>query len=186
MSKKNDLDSSGLFEDVLEDSDTKAAIPTKEPDKAINLGDRKPKEGQTQVEFTDTIMVVDDSPTVLSIVSALLRRHHYNTLEFRDGHKAMQALRAMKPTDAAKLKAIYSDLEMPELGGMEFLKAVRRDLRFGEIPFVLFTSTADRAVVLRAGKLKVTGYLLKPITGDLMADSLHQLFPGRTTIRYSA
>ena len=111
-----------------------------------------------------TILLIDDEPSVRSIVMRILRRANYTVLEADGGESAM----TVAQSHAGKIDLVISDLYMPGLHGpavAEKLAAVRPGLK------VLFISGyADNDVVGRTGVPAGSNFLQKPFSGhDLTA-----------------
>jgi len=88
------------------------------------------------------VLIVEDEANMRRVLSALLERDGFRTLEAQDGSAALDAL-AREPVDA-----ILTDLRMPKMNGLELLEAVRRT--HPEIPVVMLTAhgTVGSAVQL--------------------------------------
>jgi two-component system chemotaxis response regulator CheY len=113
------------------------------------------------------VLIVDDSRAMRMIVSRTLRQAGYgdgNLREAADGAEALVAIQADKPD------LVLSDWNMPEMNGIELLRALRaegNDVRFG---FVTSESTTEmREVAIAAGAEFLIG---KPFTAENFADIL--------------
>ena len=101
---------------------------------------RKPAAGSRKVGSTARakVLVVDDSETTRSILVDVLRRAGFSVLEARDGAEALELL------GEEKFELIVSDLEMPNMNGLEFLEKIRDESSpYASLPFLLFTSRDD-------------------------------------------
>ncbi|MCA9776721.1 MAG: response regulator, partial [Candidatus Eremiobacteraeota bacterium] len=86
----------------------------------------------------ERVLVVDDSETTRSILVEVLRRAGFSVLEARDGVEALDLL------GEEKFELIVSDLEMPNMNGLEFLEKIRDESSpYASLPFLLFTSRDD-------------------------------------------
>ncbi len=122
------------------------------------------------------IVVAEDSAPNRQILCLLLRKLGFAVLEFKDGKAALEAV---QNSGERKIVAVVSDLMMPEMDGMEFLRRVRNDEKTASLPFVLVTAVSDKDYIFEAKNLKVDGYILKPITFKRVADKMQALFPKR-------
>lgn len=122
------------------------------------------------------IVVAEDSPPNRNILVHLLKKLGYEVIEGEDGASALQA---MEDHSEANIVAVLSDIMMPNLSGLEFLKKVRESDRFKETPFVLITAVADKDYIIEAKSLSVNGYILKPVTFDRVSSKLKELFPDK-------
>lgn len=125
----------------------------------------------------DTIIVAEDSAPNRLILVHLLKKFGFRVIECTDGQVALEELH--KSTPDQPVRAIISDIMMPRLDGIEFLKNVREDARYADLPFILVTSVSDRHLIVKAKELNVTSYILKPVTADRVKGKLQEIFPDR-------
>ena len=101
------------------------------------------------------VLVVDDSPSVRLMTSRVIEKAGWNVETARDGVEALEKLHMMEPPSV-----ILSDIEMPRMGGYEFVAALREDDELKNIPVIFVSSrTEDRQQAVLAG---VADYLTKP------------------------
>jgi CheY-like chemotaxis protein len=129
-----------------------------------------------QGKMINILLVEDDEVDVMNVKRAFKRNNITNPLYVAaNGLEALDMLRE-DPEQAsipAQRRLVLLDLNMPKMGGIEFLHELRSDSRLKSIPvIVLTTSNQDRDRV-EAYNLNVAGYLLKPVTfgnfAELMA-----------------
>ena len=102
-----------------------------------------------------TILVVDDEPSIVEIVTLYLQRAGYTVRSAADGHAALQALTAEKPD------LVVLDLMLPGVDGLEITRRLRAE---GETPIIMLTSRSeetDRIVGLEMG---ADDYVVKPFS----------------------
>ncbi len=108
-----------------------------------------------------SILVVDDFSSMRSQIRGLLGQMGFkNIFEARDGKEAMAVL------EQGKIGFIISDWNMPVCDGMDLLRFVRGDQRFGKLPFLMVTAQSERENVIEAVAAKVSNYIVKPFTPD--------------------
>ena len=118
------------------------------------------------------ILVVDDFPTMRRIVKTLMRQQGFtNFVEAEDGQQGFKMLETMPD-----IEFIVSDWNMPNMTGLEFLKAVRADPRFKHLPFLMVTAEAEKEKIIEAVKSGVSNYIVKPFTGDTLREKLSKVF----------
>jgi len=113
----------------------------------VNVGGMKAK-----------ILVVDDEPDVLDLVTYNLTQAGFQTLTAVDGAEALRKARSAAPD------LILLDLMLPELDGLEVCKLLRRDAKTSAIPIIMLTARAgemDRIVGLELGAVD---YVPKPFS----------------------
>ncbi|MPZ29067.1 MAG: response regulator [Micromonosporaceae bacterium] len=117
------------------------------------------------------VLAVDDEPPALDELAYLLRRDP-RVARVHTAGDATGALRVLRDAD---LDAVFLDIRMPGLDGMELARVLRRFARPPEIVFV--TAYDDRAV--DAFELGVADYVPKPVQAERLAESLRRVVSGR-------
>jgi len=102
-----------------------------------------------------TILFVEDSSICREPLAAMLRLNGYETICARDGREALAEIRRRVPD------LVLLDIAMPEMDGLSFLRILRGQPQFRNIPVMLLTATTDRDCILKARELGVSGCLLK-------------------------
>jgi CheY-like chemotaxis protein len=95
------------------------------------------------------VLVVDDSPTILKVVTAILARHGFETAAARDGAVALELLRRGPPFDLVLL-----DFVMPRMNGFQLCREIRVLPTLQDLPIVLMSAKGDR---IRGQFLQQTG-----------------------------
>jgi two-component system chemotaxis response regulator CheY len=115
-------------------------------------------------------LVVDDFATMRKIVKNVLRQIDItNVVEAENGKQAIEILKA-----DPGFELIVSDWIMPEMTGIEFLKACKEDEAIRTIPFVMVTAEAQKDSVLEAIKAGVDNYIVKPFTPDNLQKAIEK------------
>jgi EAL domain-containing protein (putative c-di-GMP-specific phosphodiesterase class I)/ActR/RegA family two-component response regulator len=110
---------------------------------------------KTEESATGRVLVVDDDPDVRRDFTRLLRRLGIEVVTATDGWKAFESF------SADTYDVIVSDISMPNLGGLQFLRAIRGvDL---EVPVVLVTGQPSFETAVKAIEYGATRYLVKPV-----------------------
>ena len=118
------------------------------------------------------ILVVADFPTMRRIVKTLMRQNGYtNFVEAEDGQLGFKMLESMPD-----IEFVISDWNMPNMTGLEFLKAVRADARFKHLPFLMVTAEAEKENIIEAVKSGVSNYIVKPFTGATLAEKIAKVY----------
>jgi two-component system chemotaxis response regulator CheY len=117
------------------------------------------------------VLVVDDFATMRRIVKGVLKQLGFsNVIEADDGSKALSELKK------EKVGLIVSDWNMPNMTGLELLKAVRADEDMKQIPFLMVTAEGQKENVVEAVKAGVSNYIVKPFTPDTFSAKLEKVF----------
>ncbi len=113
------------------------------------------------------VLVVDDSSSMRRIVIKFLKNNGYeNVVEAHDGIEALDIVQE------TSVDLIISDLNMPAMNGLEFLKIVKDDSRTKHIPFIMLTVEAIQKTMIKAITLNVNSYIVKPITEGVFIDEM--------------
>ena len=120
-----------------------------------------------------TILLVDDSNTMLMSVKFLLKTAEFNVETANDGLQALAKLKSgLKPD------LIITDINMPNMGGMELIKNLRAMPSFRFTPILTLTTESLAEKRNEAKKLGATGWIVKPVTGTDLVKVIKQLLPG--------
>src|SRR3989338_2649164 len=106
----------------------------------------------------EKILIVDDSPTVISVLKNGISREGFTVITAADGEEGLQKTLTELPD------IIISDIEMPKMNGFEFCKQVKANQATKHIPFVVLTSKGSRGARGVGKRAGVNTYLLKPFT----------------------
>lgn len=106
------------------------------------------------------ILVVDDEPAWLKILSYILRKKGFEVREESNATAALVALKEYKPD------LIVSDVRMPDMNGFDFLDRVKHSKNNSRTPFVFVTAIDDYDSRKAAQDLGATDYLTKPFNEE--------------------
>lgn len=116
------------------------------------------------------ILIVDDFATMRKVIRNLLKQAGYeNVAEAEDG---MAALKLLKST---KMDFVISDWNMPNMTGIELLKAVRSDGELKSMPFLMVTAESLKENVVEAVKAGVSNYIVKPFTAEVLGEKIEKI-----------
>jgi len=116
-----------------------------------------------------TILVVDDSSLIIDIVKDGLMQAGFQVITAENGKIALKKLKAHKPD------MIISDLYMPEMDGVTLCSALQADPSFSGIPFVVMSSSTDRAVMRRMIQRGACAFLAKPFNMEQVIITVEKL-----------
>lgn len=122
------------------------------------------------------ILVAEDSAPNRKILTHLLEKLGFEVAQCENGRQALDIL-TIRPEVASKVIMIISDIMMPQMDGIEFLRQVRGNETLKKTPFVLVTAVSEKQYVTQAIELSVNGYILKPITFQRVRDKIKEIFP---------
>lgn len=124
--------------------------------------------------MTDTnmkILVVDDFATMRKIIKNILKKLGFqNIAEAEDGVSALEVLKKQE------IDFIVSDWNMPNMSGLELLKAIRSDEALKDKPVLMVTAEAQKENIVEAVKAGVNNYVVKPFTPETMKEKIDKIF----------
>ena len=116
-------------------------------------------------------LVVDDFSTMRRIVRNLLKELGFvNVQEAEDGVQALSKLRA------DTFDFVVSDWNMPNMTGIELLRAIRADAGLKHLPVLMVTAEAKRENIIEAAQAGASGYVVKPFTAATLDEKLKKIF----------
>ncbi len=120
-----------------------------------------------EVAITNILLVEDDRVDVMNVQRAFKKSNITNPLFVaNDGIEALKVLRNESETVhmPKTRRLVLLDLNMPKMGGIEFLKALRADRELRPTPVIVLTTSDQERDRVNAYNLNVAGYILKPVT----------------------
>ncbi|MCH7866255.1 MAG: response regulator [Myxococcales bacterium] len=118
------------------------------------------------------ILIVDDSSTMRKIVMRTLRQAGYDGAEVLEAGDGIEGLAAL---DQGPVDLIFSDVNMPNMSGLDFLKALRDREEFEDTPVVMVTTEGGQSAMSEAVELGANGYVVKPFTADKLREVLEEV-----------
>ena len=116
-------------------------------------------------------LVVDDFSTMRRIVRNLLKELGFtNVQEAEDGIEALKMLRS------EAFEFVVSDWNMPNMTGIELLRAIRADAALKHLPVLMVTAEARRENIIEAAQAGASGYVVKPFTAATLDEKLKKIF----------
>jgi two-component system chemotaxis response regulator CheY len=115
-------------------------------------------------------LVVDDSSTIRKILTAYLTSLGFEVTVAVDGRDGLERLKGMNQADL-----VLVDWNMPETDGISFIRAVRADAVYAELPVVMVTTNSELPNVSEALDAGATEYIMKPFTKDMIREKLELL-----------
>ena len=126
-------------------------------------------------DITDmaNFLIIDDSGTMRKLIRRALRQAGFDVgdvVEAADGAEGLAALASAKPD------LVLSDINMPNMNGLEFVKAAREQDAH-DPPIVMITTEGSEGFVNTALEYGANGYVRKPFTPDRLRQALEKFLP---------
>jgi len=126
------------------------------------------------------VVVADDDPMIISLVSLRLEVAGYEVLSARNGEDALALIRKIRPS------AAILDIDMPGRSGIDVLDAIKADPATDQLPVMILTGERDSETVMRAMGSGAGDYMVKPFQPDRLLDRVNRMVQASLTHRLSA
>ncbi len=114
-----------------------------------------------------TIMVVDDNPDIVIIVTSILEAKGYVVQSASSGQEALSLLKGQKPD------LIILDIMMPQMDGLEVLTRLKADQSTASIPVILLTAKIQENDIIAGYKAGAEYYITKPFTPTQVLEGIN-------------
>ena len=115
-------------------------------------------------------LVIDDSRAIRSIIREILKGFGFEVVEAADGQEALERLHEIDHADLALV-----DWNMPEMNGLEFVRAVRAESIYDDMPMMMVTTESDMTNMILALESGANEYVMKPFTRDVLREKIELL-----------
>ena len=116
-----------------------------------------------------TILAVDDSPSMLKMISIVADKL---------GHAVITAENGEKGLEVAKVKhadLVLTDINMPLMDGITLVEALRSDALYSHTPILIMTSNTDAEHKMQGRLAGATGWLAKPVTPERLEKAISKM-----------
>lgn len=118
------------------------------------------------------ILVVDDSAIMRKVIEQILEVLGHEAVQAADGVEALEKLKS-----GEEVELILLDWNMPEMNGIEFLRTIKAQEAFKEIPVIMLTTESERRRMIEAIEAGARHYLTKPFQPETLATKILQCTP---------
>ena len=118
------------------------------------------------------VFLVDDSPTMLASMTAVLSRAGLAVEKAASAEEALSKLQAKPP-----LRIIITDYHMPGMNGVELIREIRKLPAYRFLPILVLTTESEQSKRELARAAGATGWLVKPVAPDKLLQVLQQVAP---------
>ena len=119
--------------------------------------------------MSKTIMIVDDSASLRQVVAIALKGAGYTVLEGCDGKDAIAKLTGQK------VNLIISDVNMPNMDGISFVKAVKQMAAYKFTPIVMLTTESQESKKKEGQEAGAKAWIVKPFKPDQLLGEVQKL-----------
>lgn len=118
------------------------------------------------------ILIVDDSATMRKIIARVLRQAEINASSILEAGNGVEGLQRL--VSDPDIELILSDVNMPEMNGIDFVRNLRKTHSKEKLPCVMITTEGGEAMVQTALDGGANGYVTKPFTPESIRRALEQ------------
>ena len=119
------------------------------------------------------VLIVDDSAAIRKILQRVLRQ---TDLPFGEIHEAGDGAEAVAILKDRSFGLILSDINMPEMDGLQLLSRIREMDHLKGVPVIMITTEGGQGRVMEAVQLGASGYVRKPFTAEQIKEKLSVVF----------
>lgn len=114
-----------------------------------------------------SILIVDDSLPMRSVIKRTLKAAGYGSAELLEGANGQEALELMKN---AWVDLVITDYNMPVMNGLEFIKRIKKDDISKDVPVVVISTEGNESKIKEFMDNGAVGYITKPFTAEAIRD----------------
>lgn len=118
------------------------------------------------------ILVVDDHESMRKIEKQILHDLGYKNVDMAD-----DGATALPMLQKGNYDFVISDWNMPQMEGIDLLKAIRADERIGKTPVLLVTAESKKEKIIEAAQAGVNDYVVKPFNAEILSEKISRIFP---------
>ena len=112
------------------------------------------------MNMAKTIMVVDDAKSMRGLISMTLQSAGYDVIEACDGQDALEKI------DGQKVNMVISDLNMPNMNGIELIKNLKQNPKYKFLPIVMLTTESEDSKKKEGQAAGAKAWMVKPFKPD--------------------
>lgn len=122
--------------------------------------------------MSKTILTVDDSTSIRQMVGFTLKQAGYTVLEADDGVKGLEVAKGNK------VDLIITDLNMPNMNGMDLIRSLRQEMTYKFTPILMLTTESDDSKKMEGKQAGATGWIVKPFNPEQLLKVVSKVLPG--------
>ena len=115
-------------------------------------------------------LVIDDDPAILLMMTSILNGLGYQVTTAVDGKQGLQEL-----SDSILPDVVLVDWNMPIMNGLEFVKTVRSQTQFNQLPIIMVTTELEMSQVALSADAGISEYIMKPFSPIMIIEKLQMV-----------
>lgn len=125
------------------------------------------------------VLVVDDEPSVRTIVRMILEKAGYDVLEAENGETAIEVLNSGE--NRLVLDVVICDIRMPKINGVQAIEYFQRE--YSHVPVIVLTAYPETKMAVSFLRSGVADYLIKPVDAQKLRDAVAKAMERRQVAR---
>ena len=125
------------------------------------------------------VLVVDDEPSVRTIVRMILEKSGYDVLEAENGETAIEAFNTGE--NRLVLDVVICDIRMPKINGIQAIEYFQRE--YPHVPLIVLTAYPETKMAVSFIRNGVSDYLIKPVDAQKLRDAVEKAMERRHVAR---
>ena len=121
------------------------------------------------------VLVADDDPDILSLVSLRLEKAGYEVVTATDGRQAFDVIREQRPA------AAILDVRMPEMDGLEVMRSIRADEESKDMIVIALSARVREANIAEGLEAGADEYMQKPFSGKQLIELIEAKLPKKSS-----
>lgn len=121
--------------------------------------------------MTKKILAVDDSASIRQMVTFTLKQAGYEVVEAADGVQGLSQAKSESP------HLIITDLNMPNMNGIEMIKGIRKEASHRFTPILMLTTESDETIKAQGKQAGATGWIVKPFNPEQLIKVIQKVMP---------
>lgn len=118
-----------------------------------------------------TVLIIDDSPSMREMIAFILKRAGYTIIQSGDGQEALAKL------GGERVALIITDLNMPVMDGMTFIKEARANPHLKFTPILILTTESQEEKKQQGKAAGATGWIVKPFNPQQLLATISKVLP---------
>ena len=116
-----------------------------------------------------SVLAVDDSPSIRSLVSFVLEQAGFDVITAEDGQEALDY--AQQNT----VDLVLTDINMPNLDGIDLIKGLRALPHYKYVPMLVLTTETEKNMKMKGKAAGATGWIVKPFDPDQLVSTIKKV-----------
>lgn len=116
-----------------------------------------------------TILVVDDAQTIRHLTRFALSKGGYNVIEAEDG------IQGLKMLEKGNIDLIISDLNMPNMNGLDMCRNIKNSDKFRQIPIFMLTTESSQETALQGKEIGIMAWIVKPFVPEKLLAAVQKV-----------